>query len=328
MQRTTKIASVVAVLTLVTGGLAIGAPTTGGSIFACLSASAGTLTKVSTKAPKCPKGTTPISWNRVGPQGAMGSVGPAGEKGDPGAAGLKGESGSKGDKGEAGQRGAPGLPGSSVSAVYAVDNETLESIRVYGDPVLPRVVFDQTIVSLVRGDKPFRAVVQSASHIWYSNEDCTGAKFGFAELRNDGVDGENLLSSSFSNLSYSYSWWENSTRNTSEMYSIQQSPADYKEIKSVFLHNQSNHVQNLFTQILGGVMSLAIDGYRPTTPVFNDSNYPAPARCVKINLENGVNAYPAKYREEMREELSRQVVLLRDLELPNFGQWHLEFPVG
>lgn len=322
MQRTTKIASVVAVLTLVTGGLAIGAPTTGGSIFACLSASAGTLTKVSTKAPKCPKGTTPISWNRVGPQGAKGAVGPAGEKGDPGAAGLKGETGSKGDKGEAGQRGAPGLPGSSVSAVYAVDNETLESIRVYGDPVLPRVVFDQTIVSLVRGDKPFRAVVQSASHIWYSNEDCTGAKFGFAYLRNEGDD-ENLPSSSFSNLSYSYSWWENSTRHTSEMYSIQQSPADYKEIKSVFLHNQSSHVQVLWNQII------SIDsGYQPTTPVFKDVSSPGPERCVKLNLENGVNAYPTAYQEEVRENLSSRVVSLRNLELPNFGQWHLEFPVG
>lgn len=322
MQRTTKIASVVAVLTLVTGGFAIGAPTTGGSIFACLSASAGTLTKVSTKAPKCPKGTTPISWNRVGPQGTKGEAGPAGEKGDPGAAGLKGEAGSKGDKGEAGLRGSPGLPGSSVSAVYAVDNETLENIRVYGDPVFPRVVFDQTIVNLVRGDNPFGAVVQTASHIWYSNEDCTGGTFGFADR--DGI----VLSSSFSNLSYSYDWWENSTRNTSEIYSIEQAPADYKDIKSVFLHNQSNHVQVLFDQIISSVMSLEIDSYRPTSPVFNDSSYPAPARCVNLNLENAVNAYPAKYREEMREDLSRQVVRLRDLELPNFGQWHLEFPVG
>jgi hypothetical protein len=93
MQRKTKIASIVAALTLVTGGLAIGAPSAGGSIYACLSASAGTLTKVSTKAPKCPKGTTLISWDRVGPVGARG---PAGTKGADGEDGERGERGPKG----------------------------------------------------------------------------------------------------------------------------------------------------------------------------------------------------------------------------------------
>jgi len=108
MQRTTKIASVVAVLTLVTGGLALGAPTTGGSIFACLAASAGSLTKVSTKAPKCPRGTTLISWNQVGPQGQQG---PAGAPGLPGQAGLNGLNGLTGQQGPQGLVGPMGLQG-------------------------------------------------------------------------------------------------------------------------------------------------------------------------------------------------------------------------
>ena len=321
MQRTTKIASMVVGLTLVSGGLAIGAPTSAGNIYACLSAAAGTLTKVSTKAPKCPKGTTVISWNQVGPQGAKGQVGPAGIKGDTGAVGLKGDTGSKGDKGEVGPRGAPGLPGSALSAVYAVDNETLEYLRVYGDPLVPKVVFDQTIVNLVRGEKPFRAVLEGPA-IWFSNDDCTGTKFGFRSWD------ERIPTSAYSNLSYSYLYWKDSAPHTSAIFSVEQSPTDYKEIKSVYLHEQSNHFDVLFRQILSGAESLEVDGYQPTGSVFNDSNYPGPERCVKVNLEDGVNAYPSKYRIDMRESLANKVIRLREMELPNFGPWHLEFPVG
>ena len=87
MQSTTKIAAVVTALTLVTAGLAIGAPAAGGSIYACLSASSGTLTKVSTKAPKCAKGTTLISWNQSGIQGVAGQNGAKGDVGPRGMAG-------------------------------------------------------------------------------------------------------------------------------------------------------------------------------------------------------------------------------------------------
>lgn len=113
MQRKTKIASVVAALTLVTGGLAIGAPVAGvgGSIYACLSASAGTLTKVSTKAPKCPKGTTLITWNQVGPQGKQGLQGIQGMQGPAGATGAAGQTGLNGLNGQTGQQGPQGLMG-------------------------------------------------------------------------------------------------------------------------------------------------------------------------------------------------------------------------
>lgn len=111
MQRKTKIASIVAALTLVTGGLAIGAPSAGGSIFACLSASAGTLTKVSSKAPKCPKGTSLITWNQVGPQGPQGIQGIQGPAGAPGAAGQSGLNGLNGLSGLQGPQGLMGLQG-------------------------------------------------------------------------------------------------------------------------------------------------------------------------------------------------------------------------
>lgn len=111
MQRKTKIAAVVAVLTLVTSGFAVGAPTAGGSIFACLSGNSGTLTKVSTKAPKCPRGTSLISWNRVGLQGERGPAGAAGQAGLNGLNGLTGQQGPQGLMGPMGLQGANGIQG-------------------------------------------------------------------------------------------------------------------------------------------------------------------------------------------------------------------------
>ena len=50
----------------------------------------------------CGKGTSAITLNAVGPQGAAGAQGPSGSQGAQGAAGAKGNPGSKGDKGDTG----------------------------------------------------------------------------------------------------------------------------------------------------------------------------------------------------------------------------------
>ena len=152
MQTRTKIASLVAAITLVTGGLAIGAPTAGGSIYACLSPSAGTLTKVSTKAPKCPKGATLITWNQVGPtgrqgiQGLQGMQGPAGAPGATGQSGLnglngltgpegsqgvQGENGLQGAMGIKGDKGDPGRDGVSGTGLYAVSDGNLYPVYLH-----------------------------------------------------------------------------------------------------------------------------------------------------------------------------------------------------
>jgi len=118
MQRKFQVASLVITSTLILGGLAFGAPTQG-TIFACLSSTAGTLTKVSTKAPTCSKGATLISWNQVGAQGKQGLQGMQGQQGIPGvtgatgAQGPKGQTGPSGDKGEQGAAGSQGLSGES-----------------------------------------------------------------------------------------------------------------------------------------------------------------------------------------------------------------------
>jgi len=300
-------------MTILVGGYAIGAPSSNGTLYACLSASTGTLTKVSTKAPKCLKGTSLISWNQVGPQGQKGDTGLAGARGD---SGPIGETGAKGDRGEAGSRGPSGLPGSALSALYAVDNVTQKTLRVYGDPLAPRVVFGQTIVNLVRERYPFRSVLGGTA-IWYSGEDCTGKQYGFAFGYDNQV-------SSFSNNSYSYSWWEGGIAHSSPIYSVEQSTPDFREIRSVYLNNESNHVDFYFKQLLNGHPD---DGFQLNGPIFTDNSYPGPERCVAVDLEAGINAYPFRYRSQMRQALANKIVELNPLELTDFGNWHLQFPV-
>jgi hypothetical protein len=85
MKYNTKLALGISALMLLGATFAFAAPAKTSTIFACLSSS-GTLTKVSTKAPKCPKGTTSMSWNQTGP------TGPKGDQGLRGPQGLKGDS--------------------------------------------------------------------------------------------------------------------------------------------------------------------------------------------------------------------------------------------
>ena len=116
MKSNRKILSIAAVLVVFTGGLAVGAPSNEVSLFSCLSTS-GNLSKVSTKSPKCPKGTTLISWNKVGTQGSRGiqgvagPTGPKGAQGEQGAQGLQGLTGAQGEQGVQGPQGLTGEKG-------------------------------------------------------------------------------------------------------------------------------------------------------------------------------------------------------------------------
>lgn len=79
------------------------------SYYACVKS--GSLSLVGTKAPKCPKGSTMISWNATGTPGANGSQGAQGIQGLPGPVGLPGALGPQGLPGEQGIQGLPGLKG-------------------------------------------------------------------------------------------------------------------------------------------------------------------------------------------------------------------------
>jgi len=95
MNKKEKLAfAVVAALAMTSGGFAFGQSVNNVSsdqvIYACVTGVNGNITKVSNTPKTCPKGTTPISWNMVGPKGDQGLQGP---KGDQGTRGLKGEQG-------------------------------------------------------------------------------------------------------------------------------------------------------------------------------------------------------------------------------------------
>ena len=86
--------AVVAALAMTSGGFAFGQSVNNVSsdqvIYACVTGVNGNITKVSNTPKTCPKGTTPISWNMVGPKGDQGIQG---IKGDQGIQGLKGDPG-------------------------------------------------------------------------------------------------------------------------------------------------------------------------------------------------------------------------------------------
>ncbi|MCX6485833.1 MAG: collagen-like protein [Rhodoluna sp.] len=84
------------------------------SYYACVKS--GSLSLVGTKAPKCPKGSTMISWNATGTPGVNGAQGAQGIQGLPGPVGLPGPLGLQGPPGEQGLQGLPGLKGDKGDA--------------------------------------------------------------------------------------------------------------------------------------------------------------------------------------------------------------------
>jgi len=93
MNKKEKLAfAVVTTLALTGGGIAFGQtinPVSSDQVInACVTGVNGNITKVSNTQKTCPKGTTPISWNKVGPQGQPGIQGIQGPKGDSGVSKL------------------------------------------------------------------------------------------------------------------------------------------------------------------------------------------------------------------------------------------------
>lgn len=59
----------------------------------------------------CPKGETPISWGKIGPEGPQGPRGETGLQGPEGRNGSAGPAGPEGPAGQEGREGRPGEPG-------------------------------------------------------------------------------------------------------------------------------------------------------------------------------------------------------------------------
>ena len=99
MNKKEKLAfAVVAVLAMSSGGFAVAAykdnfVSSNQVIYACVTGVNGNITKVSNTPKTCPRGTTPISWNMVGPKGEQGIQGTTGSQGLPGPKGDRGVDG-------------------------------------------------------------------------------------------------------------------------------------------------------------------------------------------------------------------------------------------
>ena len=107
---------VAAGLTIVPPGDAAPAGASGpAKVYACYSDTTGTLSYLNyPKVTTCASGSTMISWNVRGPQGALGPQGPQGAlgpQGPQGALGPQGPQGALGPQGPQGKRGATGVAG-------------------------------------------------------------------------------------------------------------------------------------------------------------------------------------------------------------------------
>jgi hypothetical protein len=102
-------ATVVAVATLTTGGIALASSmNSSNQIHACVSDN-GSIRIMR----NCSGDAYDLTWNKQGPRGAQGAQGPTGAKGDTGARGATGPTGETGSRGATGATGATGARGAA-----------------------------------------------------------------------------------------------------------------------------------------------------------------------------------------------------------------------
>ena len=133
MNKKEKIAfALVAAIAMTSGGFAFGQSVNNVSsdqvIYACVTGVNGNITKVSNTPKTCPRGTTPLSWNMVGPKGDQGIQGVPGVQGIPGA------------KGEPGQN---SLSGESKPGVLLVNPDETIKLPVITIPIYGTMAFVQ-----------------------------------------------------------------------------------------------------------------------------------------------------------------------------------------
>jgi hypothetical protein len=186
MNKRSRVAILVASTLMLSGGLALAAPSKPITIFSCLSSS-GTLTKVSTKAFKCPKGTTSLSWNQAGPAGLQGPEG------------VQGSEGIQGPQGPQGVRGLQGLPGlaapsAEVTVDYSLNGGSKLSAKTSFNGKFLKI--NQAMWPLVWGSGAFLPefavfrttfpnTEESFATFAYSGLSCSGTPHAFIGVRNN-----------------------------------------------------------------------------------------------------------------------------------------------
>jgi hypothetical protein len=300
MQKSLKVSILVSVLVLTVSGFAAAGGANNATIYACLS-SAGSLTKVSLSTPKCPKGTTTIFWNKTGnpgPQGPSGGQGMQGEKGEQGIQGLRGE------------RGPQGLPGSGSAGIFAVDDATQTTFRVYGSPDRPMVVVGESLFYL-NSISPWVLPTRSSPAVWYSSNDCSGEAFGF--LGENGVPSQNQ--------SYGESIYANGLV-TYKYFSISTTEISYEDLRSFRLEAGS---QAATVEFFNALPSMDEEVSSPIDISDTSSVFPRPSRCVEVDIDAQVAKLPFSYRSAYKNKLRSTLRKLTPLEIPDFSNWHYEF---
>jgi len=164
--------AVVAALAMTSGGFAFGQSVNNVSsdqvIYACVTGVNGNITKVSNTPKTCPKGTSPISWNMVGP------------KGDQGIRGLQGDKGNQGERGGAEFSTKPTSfmvsPAGDKYPIYL--GKTLnESVYIDGLE-LPVVGNPTETPHIVRGFELWEGFQVGP---FYATNNCSGSKLGFID---------------------------------------------------------------------------------------------------------------------------------------------------
>jgi len=110
MKFSKRIVVVVALLTIIFGGVTWAIASNEEAIYSCVNPSSGEI-KIVNSPEDCKKQWEPLSWNKEGQPGPQGPRGPKGDQGEPGPQGPPGEKGEPGQQGPVGPKGDQGEPG-------------------------------------------------------------------------------------------------------------------------------------------------------------------------------------------------------------------------
>jgi hypothetical protein len=297
MNKREKIAFAIVVTLAMTGsgfayGQSVNNVSNGQTIYACVTGINGNLVRVSNTEKTCPRGTTPISWNTVGPQGAQGIPGTAAAKGD------KGDQGIPGPKGDKGENGLSAIGGSS-NTYFVFENTGLKKPVVLGGMV---PIGSQAFLI----DQNGKLFSQAVSPILFAQPGCSGFVYGGTGGVGSGVavvefGGERLFG----------------TYNTNQ---------DWKQLKSVWLPKPSTVLWQALYNLFGTEpdWDKDFDLYAPD-PGYNVG---LGGRCVSIDMEKLQQLFLYHYSTSARMEFEARISLkeLKEIgPLPSLGPWHYEF---
>jgi len=312
MNRKEKLAfAVIAAIAMTGSGFAYGQSVNNVSstqvIYACVTGVNGNIVRVSNTQKTCPRGTTPISWNMVGPQGVQGIPGTAaakGDKGDQGVPGIQGPQGIKGDQGLDGKEGAPG-PSNSSGTYIVFESTGLRKPVILGSMI-------EVAGQAFSIDGTGKLLAPMTTPVLFAQSNCQGDRFGVMEPSfGAGV----AVSTEESGQSF---WGTHVTdQSWQEFKSMYIPKANYKleyQLQRLFLYWERDWEKNVEDYISDPLYNVGTGG-----------------RCVNFDAEKATQLFLSHYslpdQVAIKQQITASVKKLSPLPtLPEFGPWHYEFP--